>query len=85
VGLSCTVLADPPMLGFDLRFHSGYRATFGIKTSAAAGGWLHAVIRLTPAAPGGRTVVLLSCVALKQVQNPCFHLCEKSLSHIFSA
>jgi hypothetical protein len=45
------------MLGFDLRFHSGYRATFGIKTLAAAGGWLQAVIRLTPA-PSGRTVVL---------------------------
>jgi hypothetical protein len=49
VGLSCTVIADPPMLGFDLCFHSGYRATFRIKTLAAAGGWLQAVIRLTPA------------------------------------
>ena len=58
VSLSCTVIADSPVLGFDLRFHSGYRATFRIKTLAAAGGWLQAVIRLTPAAPGSKTVVL---------------------------
>ena len=58
VGLSCTVLADPPMLGFDLRFHSGYHATFSIKSLAAAGGWLHTLIRVMPAAPGGKTVFL---------------------------
>src|ERR1700691_1274101 len=58
LGLSCTVIADPPMLGFDLRFHSGYRDTFQIKTLAAAGGWLQAVILFTPAAPGSKTVVL---------------------------
>jgi hypothetical protein len=46
------------MLGFDLRFHSGYRATFRVKSLAAAGGWLHTVIRVTPAAPGSKTVVL---------------------------
>lgn len=46
VALSCRVISDPPMLGFDLRFHSGYSATFRVKSLAAAGGWLQAVIRV---------------------------------------
>ena len=58
VALSCRVISDPPMLGFDLRFHSGYSATFRVKSLAAAGGWLQAVIRVIPAAPGGKAVFL---------------------------
>src|SRR5271155_4990716 len=54
VSLSCTVIADPPRLGFNLRFHSGYRAPFSIKPLSAAGGGLHAVIRVMPVAPGGK-------------------------------
>jgi hypothetical protein len=58
VALSCRVISDPPMLGFDLRFHSGYSAMFRVKSLAAAGGWLQAVIRVIPGAPGGKAVFL---------------------------
>src|SRR5580700_8733161 len=57
--LSCHVTSDKPSLGFDLRFHSGFRAIIPTKVLANAGGWLQVVVRVTPAADSQSPVYLL--------------------------
>ena len=49
--LSCHVTSDKPTLGFDLRFHSEFRASVPTKVLADAG-WLQVVMRVTPTADG---------------------------------
>jgi len=44
---SCQVTADKPSLGFDLRFHSNYRATIPIRVLADVGGWVQVIMRVT--------------------------------------
>jgi hypothetical protein len=47
VDFSCQVTPDKPTLGFDLRFHSNYRATVPIRVLADVGGWLQVIMRVT--------------------------------------
>ncbi len=56
---SCQVTLDKPGLGFDLRFHSGYRVTVPIKVLTDVGGWLRVVMRVTPAAHSEEPVYLI--------------------------
>lgn len=58
VDLSCRVTVDQPVLGFDLRFHSGYRVTVPIGFLAAASGRLQAALRVTPDATATKPVLL---------------------------
>lgn len=55
----CQVTADKPGLGFDLRFHTDYRVTVPVKVLAEAGDWLRVLMRVSPAADGGKPLYLL--------------------------
>jgi len=46
---SCSLTLDKPGLGFDLRFHSAFRATVPVKFRASAGRSLQAAMRVPPA------------------------------------
>jgi hypothetical protein len=64
---SCQVTSEKPSLGFDLRFHSDYRATVPIRVLADAGGWVQVAMRLTPIAEGEETVYLVHRFAVPAV------------------
>jgi hypothetical protein len=63
----CQVTSDKPGLGFDLRFHSNYRATVPIKVLADAGGWLQVVMRVTPTADSAKPLYLVHRFAIPDV------------------
>jgi len=64
---SCQVMYAKPGLGFDLRFHSDYRATVPIKALADAGDWLQVLMRITPAADRENPVYLVRRFAIPDV------------------
>jgi hypothetical protein len=49
--LPCAVTPAKPSLGFDLKFHSGYDVTIGLKELAGADNLLTIVFRIAPEAP----------------------------------
>ena len=49
--LACTVTPSKPVLGFDLRFHSGYDVTVPLKELAGSENSLNILFRVTPAEP----------------------------------
>ena len=55
---SCQVRASKPFLGFDLRFHWDYRATFPLKVLATSGDSLEVLLQVTPAANTHRGVFI---------------------------
>jgi hypothetical protein len=65
--LSCHVTSGKPDLGFDLRFHSDFRAIVPTKVLANAGGWLQVVMRVTPTADSERHVYLLHRFAIRDL------------------
>jgi hypothetical protein len=65
--LPCQVTPDKPSLGFDLQFHSNYRATIPIKVIADAGGWLQVTMRVTPEAEKEKPVYLVHRYATPDV------------------
>jgi hypothetical protein len=48
--LPCTVTPVKPILGFDLRFHSGYQITVPLREIAGTGDLLTIIFRVTPSA-----------------------------------
>lgn len=46
--LPCVVRPIEPVLGFDLRFHTGYRFRIPLKDLAGAGGTGHVIVRVIP-------------------------------------
>jgi hypothetical protein len=50
--LPCTVTPVKPLLGFDLRFHSGYDVAIPLKEIAGDGDTLTIIFRVTPTAAG---------------------------------
>jgi len=64
--LSCHVVSDKPGLGFDLRFHSEFRAVVPTKVLADAG-WLQVVMRVTPTAESENPVYLVHRFAIRDI------------------
>jgi len=64
--LSCHVVSDKPGLGFDLRFHSEFRAMVPTKVLADAG-WLQVVMRVTPTAESENPVYLVRRFAVRDI------------------
>jgi len=79
--LSCRVTSDKPGLGFDLRFHSGFRASVPTKVLADAG-WLQVVMRVTPAADSQSPVYLLHRFAIRDLPSGAYG--ETTLTSGFS-
>jgi hypothetical protein len=52
--LPCTVTSVKPILGFDLRFHSGYNITLPLKEVAGDGNFLTIIFRVTPTSPSAK-------------------------------
>jgi hypothetical protein len=64
--LSCHVTSDKPTLGFDLRFHSEFRASVPTKVLADAG-WLQVVMRVTPAADSQSPAYMVHRFAIRDL------------------
>ena len=52
--LPCAVISTKPILGFDLRYHSGYEVSVPLKELAGSEGVLTMLFRVTPTRPARR-------------------------------
>jgi hypothetical protein len=56
--LPCAVISSKPVLGFDLRYHSGYEVSVPLKELAGTEGLLTMLFRVTPIEPAGSPVYM---------------------------
>lgn len=56
--LPCSVISAKPVLGFDLRYHSGYEVSVPLKELAGSEGILTMLFRVTPLEPAGNPVYM---------------------------
>jgi hypothetical protein len=56
--LPCSVISAKPVLGFDLRYHSGYEVSVPLRELAGSEGILTMLFRVTPVEPAGNPVYM---------------------------
>jgi hypothetical protein len=56
--LPCSVMGSKSVLGFDLRYHSGYEVSIPLKELAGSENTLSILFRVTPVEPAGPPVIL---------------------------
>ena len=67
--LPCTVTPDKPILGFDLRFHSGYEVSVPLKDLAGSENQLTMVFRVTPEGQADDAVYFSQHIPVPAIQD----------------
>jgi hypothetical protein len=66
--LQCSVTPNKPVLGFDLRFHSGYDVSIPLRELAGDGNQLTMIFRVTPAGRPDEPVYLSQRMAVPSIE-----------------
>lgn len=66
--LPCSVVPIKPVLGFDLKFHSGYDVTVPLKELAGSGNMLTMIFRVSPANRPEEAVYFLQRVSVPEIE-----------------
>jgi hypothetical protein len=67
--LPCSVSPSKPILGFDLKFHSGYDVTISLKELAGADNLLTIVFRIVTDPPAGEPAYFSQHVNVPSIEN----------------
>jgi hypothetical protein len=66
--LPCSVISLKPVLGFDLRFHSGYEVSIPLRELAGSENVLTILFRVVPMEPAGRPVYFIQRMRVPQIE-----------------
>lgn len=67
--LPCTLTPSKPELGFDLRFHAGYEASFPLRALAGDANMLTMLFRVTPASAKGHPAYFIQRVQVPALED----------------
>jgi hypothetical protein len=66
--LPCTVVNGKALLGFDLRFHSGYEVSLPMRELAGSENLLTVLFRVTPVEPAGKPVMMTQRMRVPMIE-----------------
>ncbi|MGH9628815.1 MAG: acetyltransferase, partial [Bryobacteraceae bacterium] len=66
--LPCAVINNKPVLGFDLRYHSGYEVSVPLRELAGSENLLTILFRVTPVEPAGDPVYMVQRVRVPAIE-----------------
>lgn len=66
--LPCSVVNSKPLLGFDLRYHSGFEVSIPLRELVGAENLLTVLFRVTPSDPKGETVYMTQRIRVPSIE-----------------
>ena len=66
--LPCAVVESKPVLGFDLRYHTGYEVSLPLKELAGSENLLTLLFRVTPTEPAGETLYFTQRIKVPTIE-----------------